>query len=241
MPGMSMLGASAASPATTTAGRGAVVLLRSLVVGLACVVVLLAAAILPLLTPAWIHAALAASSGRAAGASLAESQALSDATVHELLFGPGTFAMSYQGRPLYGPDEIGHLQDVRLILLGLLALAAVGAVILALALGQRAGRVDAWRAVARAGLGLLIALALAGVFAALAFGLAFELFHRLLFPGGNWSFDPARSNLVSLYPLAFWQLSAAAYGLLAGGLALATWLIGRRQARRHAPQAARQR
>jgi uncharacterized membrane protein len=72
-------------------------------------------------------------------------------------------------------------------------------------------------------------LAVLGVVAAVAFGLAFEVFHRLLFPGGNWAF-PADSNLIRLYPIAFWQLSVAALGLLAGGAGALTWWIGRRRA-----------
>jgi uncharacterized membrane protein len=70
-----------------------------------------------------------------------------------------------------------------------------------------------------------------GVLSAVAFDAAFELFHRLLFPGGNFSFDPASQRLVQLYPFAFWQLTAAALGaLLVVGGALA-WLVARRRAR----------
>lgn len=210
-------------------------LLGSAVVAVATAVVLLAVAVLPLLTPAWIHIAMAQSGGLADGASLQESFRLSDLTVNELLLGPGTFAITYAGgRPLYGPDEIGHLQDVRLVLWAFLGAAAVGAVVILIAL-VRLPQAAAWRAIGRGGVGLAIALAAAGLFAVVAFGAAFELFHRILFPGGNWAFDPRQSNLVSLYPLAFWQLSAAAFGGLGIGAGLVAWFIARRRARAAGP------
>ena len=69
-----------------------------------------------------------------------------------------------------------------------------------------------------------------GVFAAVAFDAAFELFHRIFFPGGNWDF-PADSLLIRLYPYVFWQLSAGALGVLGilGGTAV--WWLARRRER----------
>jgi uncharacterized membrane protein len=153
-------------------------------------------------------------------------------TVAELVLGPGTFAIAYAGgRALYGADEISHMQDVRMVLYAFLAVAAVALLVVAYSLARPERRPAAWRAFARGGAGLALTLTALGVFAALAFGLAFELFHRLLFPGGNWAFDPAGSNLVRLYPLAFWQLSAAAYGGLAIAAGALTWYVARRRAR----------
>ena len=68
-----------------------------------------------------------------------------------------------------------------------------------------------WRSISRGGAGLIAILLVLGVVGVLAFGVAFELFHELLFPGGNWSFPPT-SLLIQLYPIDFWQLSAAAFG-----------------------------
>jgi hypothetical protein len=219
----------ASAPAERSAWAG----VGGLVVSLATAVVILALALLPLLTPAWIHSAMAAAGGGAAEATLQESFALSNQTVGELVFGPGSFAISYaDGRPLYGPDEVSHMQDVRLVLWAFLGLAALAAVVIGVALARASSRPVAWRAVARGGLGLAIGLVAVGAFAALAFSVAFELFHRLLFPGGNWAFDPAQANLVRLYPLGFWQLSAAAYGVLGAVGGLSVWLLARRRARR---------
>lgn len=228
-----MSGASAARrPLTVPAERSAGAVLRSLLLAAATVVLLLAVSLLPLLTPPFIHAALSASGGAAAGATLEQSQALSDRTVAELLFGPGTFAIAGpDGAPLYGADEAAHLRDVRLVLYAFLGLAFVAALVLGAAIARRRADPTLWRAIAWGGAALVVGLAAAGVFAALAFGVAFELFHRLLFPGGNWAFDPAHSNLVRLYPLGFWQLSAAAYGGLAIAAGTAAWWFGRRRAR----------
>jgi uncharacterized membrane protein len=64
-----------------------------------------------------------------------------------------------------------------------------------------------------------------------AFGALFTLFHQLFFPGGNWSFDPATQHLVQLYPFAFWQVAAAAFGALVAMLGVAAWWLGRRLGR----------
>ena len=233
MPAMSTLGASAAPhDLAVVVDRSPAAMLRSAVLPVGTAIALMSLALLALLSSAWIHAAMAASGGAAAGATLEQSQQLSDQTVHELLFGPGTWLIAMpDGSPLFSADEIAHLQDVRAVLLAFLGLALLGGVLVGWALVRRRDA-GTWRAVGRGGAILAVGLVVVGAFAAIAFGVAFELFHRLLFPGGNWAFDPARSNLVRLYPLAFWQLSAAAFGMLgivAGG---ATWWIGRRQARR---------
>ena len=65
----------------------------------------------------------------------------------------------------------------------------------------------------------------------MAFDALFTLFHQLFFPGGNWSFDPATQRLVQLYPFAFWQVTAAAFGVLVAALGVAAWWLGRRLGR----------
>jgi len=199
----------------------------------ATIVVAIAVAVLLLLSPFFIHPALdLAGSGAWLGVSAEAARAYSDRTVGELLFGPQTFAFSGpDGRPFYGADEVGHLHDVRFVLFTLLGLAAVSVGVLLVAAWQ--GRRDAalWRSVSAAGATLAVVTLALGALAAVAFSFAFELFHRLLFPGGNWAFDPGSQRLVQLYPLAFWQLAAGALAvlLLAGGMA--TWWLARRRAR----------
>lgn len=189
---------------------------------------ILGVALLLLLTPFWMHWALEASTSTAAAATPAHALAASDVTVRELLLGPGTFVVG--GAPLYTPAEIAHLRDVRIVLWTFLALAGASAALLLVAIRRNGDKVWLWRSVARGGIGLAAALLVLGMVALAAFGLAFELFHRLLFPGGNFAFDPQTSNLVRLYPLRFWQLCAAAMGFLGMAGGLLTWRIGRRRA-----------
>jgi integral membrane protein (TIGR01906 family) len=199
----------------------------------ATAVAVLGVGLLVLLSPFYIHAALDMAGAPARlGISPTETHAASDRTVGELLFGPATFAFAGpDGRPFYDPAEAAHMRDVRSVLFGFLGLAALGGALFAIGLARGWREPSAWRAVAGGGLALAFVLVVMGAFAWLAFEVAFEFFHVLLFPAGNWAFDPSAQRLVQLYPLAFWQLSAAALGVIgvSGGLAL--WLIGRRRAR----------
>ncbi len=123
---------------------------------------------------------------------------VSDRTVTELLVGPGTFQFVWWpcddvsscafGPPLYTPDEAAHLRDVRLVLWSFLGLALTSAILMPVAIARRPNDAVRWRAVARGGGALTVLIVVLGVVGALAFEPAFELFHRLLFPGGNWAF-----------------------------------------------------
>jgi len=189
----------------------------------ATAVAIAAAALLLLMTPFWVHSALDFSGGARALPVRALSHAVSDQTVAELFTGPGTFAA-------FGADEAGHMRDVRVILLGFLAIALASAAFVGWALWRHSRDPRTWRQIARGGLLLVGFVVVVGVFAALAFGVAFDLFHRLVFPGGNWAFA-ADSLLIRLYPYEFWQLSAAAFSVLTlagGGL---VWVVARRRAR----------
>jgi len=206
---------------TSTASRAARVA-GALIVP-ATMVVILAVALLLLMTPIWTHFAIAATGGTQAAQTPALALQLSDRTVAELLLGPGTFDD-------YATEEAGHMRDVRLVLFVFLGLAAASAVFLAWRVRRTPRDPRTWLSIARGGFSLALILVLLGAFAALAFGVAFELFHRILFPGGNWAFG-ADSLLIRLYPYAFWQLSAGALGIfgIVGGLTV--WHVCRRRAR----------
>lgn len=203
-----------------------------LVVPVATMLAIGAVALILLLTPLFVHAALdLAGAPAAVGLPPAQAHEYSDRTVFELLFGPGTFEFSApDGSAFYTADERAHMRDVRAVLFGFLGLAAVAVAVLAVIGVRRRRDPLVVRAIGRGGLALAIGTLVVGTLAAVAFDAAFTLFHRLLFPGGNFSFDPTSQRLVQLYPYAFWQLSAAALGALlvfGGGL---TWLLARRRA-----------
>jgi hypothetical protein len=187
-------------------------------------------ALLPLLTPWFMHPALdAAGSAGRLGLTAAQTHALSDRSVEELVLGPGSFAIAGPGgEPFYDADERSHLGEARL-LLGLL-LSAGGLSLLGIAatlVRWPDRRAAAWTVIGRAGLASAIAVIVLGLVSLIAFDSLFRLFHQVFFPGGNWSFDPATQRLVQLYPFAFWQIAAGALGTLVVLLGLLTWLAGR--------------
>ncbi len=131
---------------------------------------------------------------------------------------------------MYTDTERAHLRDARLLLWLGIVLAVASAVLIAAALIHRRNDARRWRAVARGGAGLAVGAVVVGVVGYFAFDTLFTLFHEVFFPQGNWEFPPD-SNMIRLYPYAFWQLTAAALGVLCvigGGL---VWFVARRQAR----------
>jgi len=205
-----------------------------LLVPVATMLTIGAVALLLLLTPIYLHPALDAAGAPAwLGMSEEVTHDYSDRTVTELLFGPATFEFAApDGSPFYDPSERGHMRDVRVVLYGFLGISAVAAGLLAAVIYRRHADASVLRAISRGGAWLAVGTVVVGVFAALAFDTAFELFHEIFFPGGNFSFDPTTERLVQLYPIAFWQLTTAVLGvLLVVGGAL-TWFVGRRLARR---------
>jgi hypothetical protein len=202
------------------------------------ILAIIAVAVLPLLTPVFIHPALdAAGSAEWLGVTAGEAHRMSDLSVMELLAGPGTFAFNGPGESgrgaFYDLSERGHLADARLLLwlclvAGMVSLAGLG-ILLARATGE--GRRAAWRTISRAGATASLAVVALALVSLVAFEPLFTLFHQVFFPGGNWAFDPATQRLVQLYPFAFWQIAAAALGVLVLALGLVTWWLGRRLSR----------
>jgi hypothetical protein len=233
MPTVSTAGASVTSMGRTAAGLGVGALAR-LVVALASAIVLLAAALLVLLQPLYMHPALdAARSGAYLRTTRGEAHRLSDQTVGELVFGPGTFSFAGPGGgPFYDAAEAAHMRDARLVLLAFLGLAAICGVILLVSVASNRRRPWVWQAIGWGGGLVAVSVALAGLFATIAFDRAFEVFHQVFFPGGNWTFDPSRQRLVQLYPLPFWQGTTWVLGALLIGGGLAVWVLARRRARR---------
>jgi integral membrane protein (TIGR01906 family) len=114
---------------------------------------------------------------------------------------------------LFTSDERSHMADVRAVFHG----AEVGAVLAFFVAGFRIARARSQGYALRlVRAGSLIAagiVAVIGVAAAVAFEPLFLLFHDVLFPQGNFLFDPATSNLLRLYPEWYWQGITAGVGL----------------------------
>ena len=153
---------------------------------------------------------------------------LSDALVRDLLVG-GAFDVPLSGEPLLSASERSHLVDVG-VLFRILLIAGVISLVVLTALFIRKRR---WfyQALHDGALLLGTGAALVGGAFALAFDATFTFAHELLFPAGNWTFNPATDRLVQLYPMNFWLLAAISFcvvlvGAAALGLSLA-W--GRRR------------
>jgi integral membrane protein (TIGR01906 family) len=141
-------------------------------------------------------------------------------------------------RPLYNPDEISHMIDVKnvadvmkWIAYGAGAIVAVG---LAILLIPRATRPFGWRTLFLAGLATVLILAAIALIILIAWPIFFVQFHELLFPPGTWTFAYTDS-LIRLFPEQFWfdigvliSVSTLALGSL---VALIGYLMSRRSAR----------
>jgi integral membrane protein (TIGR01906 family) len=195
----------------------------------ATAIVILAVALLLLLTPMWTHYALDSAGSVAPTGGGQAAIDMSDKTVGALVT-LGSFDFdAADGTPMYVADEQAHMRDVQVVFYGFVALAVASLVFVVAALARAPRDASRWRALSRGGAWLVVFVIVLGVFAATAFDAAFTLFHEIFFPGGNWSF-PATSNLIRLYPEPFWELSSAALAALAIVGSLVVWVLARRRA-----------
>ena len=205
----------------------------TLVVAGATAVVIITASLLPFLNPVWVGFEQRRAEALAwTGFSDAELTTVTNAILADLLLGPGAFDVALDGEPVLNDRERGHMRDVRTAFLGLWALTAAAAVILVVAWRRATGRPHErtwfWRGVRRGASGLAIAVVGLGAVALLAFDVLFEVFHRLLFAGGSYTFDPATERLVQLFPFRFWQETAIVVGAVIVLVCGAVTLVARR-------------
>ena len=129
-------------------------------------------------------------------------------------------------------DEVRHMADVRAVFIAaqlLMYLAAVAAV-LQIGWALRSGTRTAGLLLRNGGLAAAAVLLIVGIVAAVAFEPAFLAFHYVFFPQGNFLFPPT-SNLLRLYPEAYWYAVTLRVGgafiALAVVIALIGWLMSR--------------
>ena len=208
-------------------------------VSAATALVLLGGSVLPFLSPAWVRF----EQDRAGAAALTgySPDQLDEVTgwlLGDLVLWQGGFDRTLDGAPVLKQPEIDHMLDVRRVFAGFFAVAAASLVVLLVAFARARGtearfaaaRVATWRAVRNGAAGLAIAVAVAGALVIIAFDAAFELFHRLFFTRGSYTFDPATDKLVQLFPTQFWSETALAVGGVALALATLTWWLARQRA-----------
>lgn len=210
----------------------------SVIIGIAVALVIVAGSVAPFLSPMWVsfeqHRSQAA---EWTGYSPALMRSATDAILSDLIVGPPTFDVVVDGQPVLNERERGHMADVRGVFSGfaILAVVALVLVIVGWSISRRRSREAFWHAI-RAGTGVLVVgVLVVGAIGLFAFDLAFDVFHRLFFAGGTYTFDPRADRLVQLFPERFWLETSLAVGaviLLVSGIVW--WLAGRRLTRSEA-------
>lgn len=154
----------------------------------------------------------------------AVASSLSDALVRDLLTG-GNFDAPLNAAPLLSASERSHLVDVGSLFRLLMAAGALAVAVL-IALYRRKRR---WffQGLHDGALLLGAGAAVVGGAFALAFDATFTFAHELLFPAGNWMFNPATDRLVQLYPMSFWVWTAMSFCAVLVGAATIGFLIAR--------------
>lgn len=211
---------------TSLAGRAA-----SILAGMATAIVIVTLAVLPFLSPQWVAFEQGRSNATGwTGYTTDELNAATGAILSDLVVGPPDFDVAVRGEPVLDAREQGHMRDVRTVFVGLWALTAVSVVVLVLA-ARRRDRGALWRAVRRGALGLTVLVVALGVGSLVAFDAMFDLFHRIFFPAGSYTFDPSTERLVQLFPFQFWEETAFVVGVVIVAIALVVAVVaGRRGA-----------
>lgn len=206
-------------------------LAATVAVAVATALVIGAITVLAFLNPWWVAFAQERAEAPAwTGYPTPQLRAVTDAILADLILGPPAFDVVVDGRPALNDRERAHMRDVRDVFAAFYGLALAGAAVLVAGwwVGGRDGR-RAFRRRVRAGAwGLAAGTVLVGGLGVLFFEPAFELFHRLFFAEGSWTFDPRTERLVQLFPYRFWLETTVALGvaLVAVGV-LAGWASGR--------------
>ena len=192
--------------------------IAAILTALSSAIVIVAVSILPFLTPAWIDFDQGWTGALGyTGYSHDELRTATNSILADLVLGPPDFDVAVGGVAVLNERERGHMRDVRSVFAGFGALAVLAAifVIAAFSGARRLGHPErAWAAIRTGARGLAVGVVVAGVVSFVAFDTLFEVFHRLFFPGGTYTFDPATDRLVQLFPFDFWLQTTLAVGLV---------------------------
>jgi integral membrane protein (TIGR01906 family) len=185
------------------------------------------------LNPVWVAFEQGRSQATAwTGFSEPQLRQATDSILDDLVFGPPAFDVEVAGTPVLNDRERAHMRDVRGVFIGFFVAALIGLVGTLVIAARRRGdeRRHTWRAVRAGAIGLTVALVIGGAVSFVAFDALFEVFHRLFFAGGSYTFDSSSERLVQLFPFQFWQETAIAVGAVCIALAAAAALVASRRA-----------
>ena len=202
-------------------------------IALATALTIVAVALPLFLNPIWVAFAQGRAQATAwTGFSERQLRLATDSILADLVFGPPAFDVEVDRAPVLNDRERAHMRDVRGVFVGFFAAALVGLIGASVIAARRGGdeRHATWRAVRSGAIGLTVALVIGGAISFIAFDALFEIFHRLFFAGGSYTFDPSTERLVQLFPFQFWQETALAVGVVCIALAAAVAAVASRRA-----------
>jgi integral membrane protein (TIGR01906 family) len=210
--------------------------IAAVTVGLAAAVVIVGAAVVLFLNPIWVGFEQDRSGvDRLTGYTAAQVREVTGSILSDLIVGPPEFDVSVDGAPVLDARERSHMADVRGVLLRLGLVAVLGAAVLvAVGLASRGAR-WLWRAVCAGAFVLAAAVVVVGIAFTVFFEQAFELFHRIFFPPGSYTFDTGSERLVQLFPEQFWSETSVAIAVAVLVLAVVVAVVTRRLGRERGP------
>lgn len=216
-----------------TPPRSASTILPGGVLSLATVIVVIGLVIAAFFNPLWIgleqeRVGVPAITGYTPD----QVHAVTGSILADLFVGPPEFAAAVSGQPILDAAERSHMVDVRTVLLGFGIVLAIAMTVLVALLATRRRQAWVWRAIARGSGALVLVGIVVGVSVLFFFDAAFQLFHLIFFPQGNFSFDPRTERLTQLFPDQFWTETSIGIAGLGLTVALAITLVARRRAAR---------
>ena len=159
-------------------------------------------------------------------------QGVTGSILADLYFGPPAFAVAVNGQPVLDGAERSHMVDVRTVLVPVTILFGVALAVLVALVAANRRSAWVWRAIARGSSAVVLVGIVVGVAVLFFFDAVFLLFHLVVFPQGNFSFDPRTQRLTQLFPDQFWTETSIAIAVVGLAIALAVSLVARRQAAR---------
>ncbi|HEX7496213.1 MAG TPA: DUF1461 domain-containing protein [Candidatus Limnocylindrales bacterium] len=194
--------------------------------------VIVAAAVLLFLNPIWVGFDQDRSDvAELTGYTPSQVQQVTGSILSDLVFGPPTFDVAIDGQPVLDQRSRAHMSDVRSVLTSLGIVALIAALVLAAIGVASRGRRWFWRATEVGASVLAGGVVVVGLAFAVFFDQAFEVFHRIFFPPGTYSFDPLTEKLVQLFPDQFWAETSLALAVAVLVLSLAVRAGARRLGR----------
>jgi integral membrane protein (TIGR01906 family) len=184
-------------------------------IGISTALVIAGASVLAFLNPIWVgFEQERTGADRLTGYTLDDVHRVTNAVLGELIVGPATFLQQVGATNVFDPKEREHLADVHNVMLLFYGLVIVALVVLVIAAFRMRDLALLWRAVGYGSGVLAIAVLIIGPLFALFFDTAFDIFHRLFFASGSYTFDPLTERLVQLFPDQFWSETSIALGVV---------------------------